>query len=291
MPTWKRDVASGLVVLLPIALTIWVVFWLFSRLAALGLVAWLVEPQFFGGGDFGLIAALVVRVLLTLVVLGVVVLSIGYLMRTALGTLVEETIDDLVNRLPGLRVVYNASKMAVETALSGTEELQTPVKLETWNGIRMTAFKTGKTTDDGREVLFLPTAPNITTGFVIEVESDRIEETDERVEDALTRILSAGFGDTDASARGIAIDVIDEKTAAPADGGTMAGSADEVDESPDDAHDRDERPVEADGGADEAGGDASVADGGADEAEGGADEAEGGADEGDDRTPTTGSDD
>jgi len=93
-------------------------------------------------------------------------------------------------------VVYNASKMAVETAVSGTEDLQTPVKLEVWDGMRMTAFKTGKTTEDGREVLFLPTAPNITTGYVVEVHPDRYEEIDERVEDALTRILSAGFGET-----------------------------------------------------------------------------------------------
>jgi len=87
--------------------------------------------------------------------------------------------------------------MAVETAVGSTDELQAPVKLETWDGLRMTAFKTGKTTSDGRELLFLPTAPNITTGFVVEVDPDRYEETGESVEDALTRVLSAGFGDTD----------------------------------------------------------------------------------------------
>ena len=59
----------------------------------------------------------------------------------------------------------------------------------------MTAFKTGNTTADGREILFLPTAPNITTGFVIEVEPDRYTEIDDNVEDALTRLISAGFGD------------------------------------------------------------------------------------------------
>jgi len=63
--------------------------------------------------------------------------------------------------------------------------------------MRMTAFKTGKTTDDGRIVLFLPTAPNITTGFVIEIEPEDVTEVDERVEEALMRILSAGFGDSD----------------------------------------------------------------------------------------------
>jgi uncharacterized membrane protein len=106
----------------------------------------------------------------------------------------------MINHLPGLRVVYNASKMAVETALSGTDELQTPVKVETWDGLRMTAFKTGKQTEDGRDLLFLPTAPNITTGFVVEVHPDEYEETNESVEEALTRVLSAGFGETNETA-------------------------------------------------------------------------------------------
>jgi uncharacterized membrane protein len=148
------------------------------------------------------------KVMITLVVFTTLVFSVGYLMRTTVGSLVENAIDGVMNQLPGLRVVYNASKMAAETALSDTNQLQKPVKLETWNGMRMTAFKTGKATDDGREVLFLPTAPNITTGFVVEVPPDRFTETDESVEDALTRILSAGFGENNDT--GIPIDVMEQ---------------------------------------------------------------------------------
>ncbi|MFB6311727.1 MAG: DUF502 domain-containing protein [Salinirussus sp.] len=180
MANWKRDFASGLVVLAPLLVTLFVILWLYNRLA--GLPVPVEEP--------------VVRVALTLIVFVLLVFAVGYLMRTALGGLLERLLDNLMNQLPGLRVVYNASKMAVETALSGTESLQSPVRLETWEGMRMTAFKTGKTTADGKEILFLPTAPNITTGFVIEVDPDRYETVDETVEDALTRILSAGFGET-----------------------------------------------------------------------------------------------
>jgi len=199
--SWKRDFASGLIILLPILVTTYVIVYLYSILAgasvflpsvdselllALGAPASAVTPT----------AVEFVRVSVALVLFVLIVFSVGYLMRTAFGDFVEQTLDDTMNYVPGLRVVYNASKMAVETAVGGTDELQAPVKLEVWDGMRMTAFKTGKTTDDGRDVLFLPTAPNITTGYVIEVESDVYEETDERVEDALTRILSAGFGDT-----------------------------------------------------------------------------------------------
>lgn len=179
--TWKRDFASGLVVLTPLLVTVIVLLWLYNRLKGVPID---IEPE-------------PLRVAVSIVVFILLVFAVGYLMRTALGAIIEDGIDDLMNQLPGLRVVYNASKMAAETALNGTEELQAPVRLEVWDGLRMTAFKTGKTTDDGRDVLFLPTAPNITTGFVIEAGPDRYEEVDERVEDALTRILSAGFGESD----------------------------------------------------------------------------------------------
>lgn len=185
MSSWKRDFASGLVVLLPILVTLYVIYWLFMLLSRLSLVATQIEDP-------------VLAVGLTLVVFVLVVFSVGYLMRTAVGGIVEAVIDDLMNRLPVLRIVYNASKMAVETVLSGgAGEFQKPVKVEPWKGMRMTAFKTGKTADDGREVVFLPTAPNITTGFVMELDPEDIEESDESVEDALTRVLSAGFGEND----------------------------------------------------------------------------------------------
>jgi uncharacterized membrane protein len=63
-------------------------------------------------------------------------------------------------------------------------------------------------------VLFLPTAPNITTGFVIEVDPADITETEESVEGALTRILSAGFGDDDRSTVSIQEVVGDDEVAA-----------------------------------------------------------------------------
>ena len=182
MASWKRDAASGLIVLTPVIVTLYVLAFVFGFIANLPLIE--------------TIPMAVLRVPIALVVFALLVLSIGYLMRTAIGGLFEEELDRIMNRLPVLRVVYNASKMAVETAVTGTADLQKPVRLEVWDGLRMTAFKTGQETDDGRELLFLPTAPNITTGFVIEVEPERYEEVNERVEDALTRVLSGGFGET-----------------------------------------------------------------------------------------------
>ncbi len=216
MTSWKRDFASGLVVLGPILISLFVLLWIYGFIAA-------VTPTFIlsdellidllGESSTAERLAGLIRVLVTLAVLTILIFAIGYLMRTTVGGLVERLVDDVANRLPGLRVVYNASKMAAETAFGEQESLQEPVKLEVWDGLRMTAFRTGKTAEDGREVLFLPTSPNITTGFVIEVNPDRLTELDEDVEDALTRVLSAGFGDAERNRdfdAGIPIDVVDE---------------------------------------------------------------------------------
>lgn len=202
MTTWKRDFASGLVVLVPLIVSGWVVWWLYRWIENVSPTGLVIDNP-------------VAQVALTLLIFALFVLAVGYLMRTALGTLVENAIDRAINQVPGLRVVYNASKMAIETALSDSTTLQEPVKLDTWKNIRMTAFKTGRRAPDDRVLLFLPTAPNITSGFVIEVEEDRITETDETVEDALTRILSAGFGEK-GTEPGIPIEVAEERAdAAP----------------------------------------------------------------------------
>ncbi len=197
MINWKRDFVSGLIVLVPLIVTAWVAVWLFSFLSGAPIFDVIEEDiivDVVGLEEY----ASQLRILLTLIVFIILVFAVGYLMRTALGELLEATVDDLMNRLPGVRIIYNASKMAIETALGHKTALQTPVKVEPWEGMQMTAFKTGKRTKEGRELVFMPTAPNITTGFVMEVYEENLIEADESVEEALTRLLSAGFGeDTD----------------------------------------------------------------------------------------------
>jgi uncharacterized membrane protein len=183
MAEWKRDVGSGLVILVPLLVTLYAAMWLFLLIAGLPLVDVIEDPF--------------TRVAVALSVLVLAIALTGVAMRTAAGALVSSWLDTAINRVPVLRVVYNASQIAVETAVSGNAELKEPVKITTWMGARMTAFKTGKKTADGRIMLFMPTAPNVTTGYVIEVEPENVEPTDETVEEAMTRLLSAGFGDGD----------------------------------------------------------------------------------------------
>lgn len=180
LATWRRDTISGLVVLAPLLVTVYVVAWIYTLLAGVPVLDSVRPP--------------IVRVVIVLVGFAGLVWVTGSLMRTTTGTIVEATLDTLVNRIPGLRIAYNASKMGLETVIDGTDQLQVPVRVETWPGLYMTGFKTGTRTSDGCDMVFIPTAPNITSGFVVELDPAETTELDESVEDALVRIISCGFG-------------------------------------------------------------------------------------------------
>ncbi|MDY7082990.1 MAG: DUF502 domain-containing protein [Halobacteria archaeon] len=189
MKLWlKRNLASGIIVIAPIAVTFYVIYWVYSKFASLP------GSDIFNRTEIPIVNEFI-KVIVSIVLIVALLLVVGSLVRTAFGVILQNQLDKIANRIPGIRLVYNATKMGIQTLLGETEEFQKPAKLDV-QGLRFTVFKTGNRADDGREIIFLPTAPNITSGLVIEVKSDRIIETEEDTEDALTRILSAGFGDS-----------------------------------------------------------------------------------------------
>ena len=84
MATWKRDFASGLIILAPLLVTLFVVAWIFNQLARIPIE---VEPP-------------ALRVALTLVVFLLLVMAVGFLMRTAVGAVVSTRSNVTVPVLP-----------------------------------------------------------------------------------------------------------------------------------------------------------------------------------------------
>ena len=184
METLKRNLASGLVIVAPLAIAGFVIYYILSWMGGIPLIA-AIDPWF-------------VRVPVVVLLFCLTVLSVGYLMRTTAGNVIVSMIGAMIRRIPVLRIVYNAAQLAIETAIGEHRGRVEPVKIQAWEGLRVTAFSTGNTTSDGRIICFFPTAPNITTGYVIEVEENDIERTGEGIEKGLIRVLSAGFGDRSA---------------------------------------------------------------------------------------------
>ncbi|WP_049928880.1 DUF502 domain-containing protein [Halopiger goleimassiliensis] len=197
MSSWQRDFSRGLIVLAPILVSGYLCYVLYGFIDgftpnALGL-EWLLESVIENETVRARLLALLRVALSVGVFLGLLYVA-GAVVRTALGTVVERAIDTSANALPGLRVVYNASKTAAETAVNEQTELRQPVKLEVWDDIRLTAFQTGHSTENGNTLYFVPTSPNVTSGFLVEADPDEVIHLDESFDKALGRVLSGGFG-------------------------------------------------------------------------------------------------
>jgi len=180
----RRDLLSGVVVLAPIAIVLYVIYWVFTHVS---LVPLPLAPT----GQPAVDA--VVKAVLVLLGFLVLFFAVGRGTRTFLGKGLERGFDRQMNRIPALRIIYNASKVALEMVIRGAQEYRMPVLVRVTPERSLMGFKTGTEVVEGRETVFVPTAPNITSGMILYVETDRLVDVDESTEEVLTHVISAGF--------------------------------------------------------------------------------------------------
>jgi uncharacterized membrane protein len=181
----KASAVTGLIVLAPFAATLLFIQWF------LGFFNGFPGAQLFQVSSYALVNQFI-KLGMVVSALGVSAIGVGRVFSTKRGERLEKRIDSIFTELPVIGTVYSITKTAADTVFRRTEDFEDPVKLS-YQGLRLTAFQTGNSSSDGRKMVFVPTSPNITSGFVIEVEEDRLEETDESLEQAFTKVLSAGF--------------------------------------------------------------------------------------------------
>jgi uncharacterized membrane protein len=183
----KEPAMAGIIVLAPILVTLFIVDWILDRVNAIPYIDLLNLTNYYLVNQF-------VKLAFIISFGAFLVTVIGRFVRTEKGFRIEKTVDNAVDRIPFIGAVYSISKVTADTVFNGAEEFSDPVKLEV-NGMRVTGYRTGNKSREDREIVFVPTSPNITTGFVVEVKPEDIIETEETPREALTRTLSAGFGD------------------------------------------------------------------------------------------------
>lgn len=184
----KRRMIAGLVVIAPLGVTVWVLWWIFGLMDGI-LGAWLE-------------ALLGVRIPgLGLIMLVLILLGVGWLAEETVGARILEWWHGALDRVPLVSRLYGATRRIVGSVFGGEERrfFREVVFFEyPTRGQWTLGFVTGgvppaleSRMEDGVTV-FLPTSPNPVTGFLIVVPADRIIRLPVTVEDGFTFILSAG---------------------------------------------------------------------------------------------------
>lgn len=180
----RTIVVAGLVVVVPIGLTIWIMVWIFNG------VEHLIQPAvrfIFGrtypGVGFGVAVVLI--------------LLVGLVTTNVFGRQAVQWAESMLGRIPVIRRLYIAlkdiSQSFSDPAANGylqvvLVEFPTP-------GLRAIAFVTNEEIDKNGEKLitvFVPNAPTPTSGFVELVREKDIIRTTMSVEDAVKMVVSGG---------------------------------------------------------------------------------------------------
>jgi uncharacterized membrane protein len=184
----RRYFFVGLVVIAPVGLTVIVLRWIFETLDAI-----LGEP---------LQAALKVRIPgLGFVLLGLVVLGVGWIVHRAVGRRLLQTWNQTLLRFPVAGRLYNAASQIIQGLASDRARIFKRTVLVPYptDGLWAVAFVTSEEAPALSALVgapcvsvFVPTTPNPTSGFLLVVPRDRLVETDIAVEDAMKFVISAG---------------------------------------------------------------------------------------------------
>lgn len=185
--TLRRWLIAGLVVTAPLGLTIYILWWLFVRVDGL-----------LGRFLYGAIGFRIPGVGLIMLVL--VLLAVGWATERAVGGRVLTWWHDALERLPVVRNLYGASSRIVRTVFGGGRRFFREVVLIQYpsQGRWTVGFVTSdvespltKHVPNGITV-FVPTAPNPTSGFLVVVPRHDTVTLPLTVEEGFTFVLSAG---------------------------------------------------------------------------------------------------
>ena len=188
----RGNFLTGLVIVLPVALTIWMI-WAFVGFvdnSVLPLVPDAYKPSSEWRG-FGVIVFLVFTSI------------VGAMTKGIFGKQLLKYIESLVDRMPIVRTIYNGVKQIVETVLNQSNSSFEKACMVEYprRGIWAIAFVSTSTKgevlansgEDEMMSIFLPTTPNPTSGFLLFVPKQDVVILDMDVEAAAKLVISAGL--------------------------------------------------------------------------------------------------
>jgi uncharacterized membrane protein len=180
---------TGLIVIAPIGVTVWVLSWLFLKLDP---IIGRYLPRIYGFEPRGL----------GVVALVVLLIVVGWASQKAMGRRALRVWNAVANRVPVARRLYRASSHVFEAVLTRDQKLFRHCAMIEYPspGSHTLVFETA---DAAREVegvigepsvaVFVPTVPNPTSGFLLFVPRSRVHRLDMTVEEGFKVILSAGM--------------------------------------------------------------------------------------------------
>ena len=185
----RMRLVSGVIVLIPLAITLFILNLLFTSLTAF--VRPLLRPWL---GELPVYSL----TLIALAVTAAIIYAVGVVTAHIVGRRLIHWGEALLLRLPIIKSVYAASKQVVDTFSSSSKASFKAVVFVEFprKGSLAVGFITGTLLDPNGQMLyrvFVATTPNPTSGFLLMLPEADLQFTDISVEDGVKMIVSGGM--------------------------------------------------------------------------------------------------
>ncbi|MEX0326315.1 MAG: DUF502 domain-containing protein [Puniceicoccaceae bacterium] len=194
----RNAFVSGLLLLAPVGVTIFVVNFLIQRI---GVPTRQVFFFFIPSDQSNNIWVEYVLYIAAVLVVVVFITLLGWLSKRLIGRALVNFFERIVDTVPVVRSVYNTVKQIRDTFVQQQKAVfQKAVLLEyPRKGVWVLGFLTGRgkgeiqhRTDSELINIFVPTTPNPTSGFLLMVPREEVVELDMSIPDAMKVIISGG---------------------------------------------------------------------------------------------------
>ena len=185
----ERQFLAGLAVLLPIGLTLYIV-WILFNLVSKGFSPLLIRIPFLR--EMPIVMLRVIGLLITLVIIWI----IGLVATNIVGRKVLKLPEALLLKAPLVNRIYQIMRQIIQTIIVSKTALRQVVLVEyPRKGVYAVAFVTNIHEEKGKKKysLIIPTTPNPTTGFFAIVPEEEVFPLKMTVEEGMKLIVSAGI--------------------------------------------------------------------------------------------------
>ncbi|MBS0327100.1 MAG: DUF502 domain-containing protein [Proteobacteria bacterium] len=189
----KRYLIAGLIVWVPLGITIWVIHWLLSSLDQILLVLpTSLQPRQLFGFDIPGLGVVVAFVILFLT---------GVVAANFFGQRLIRAWESMLGRIPFVKSIYSSVKQVSDTLFSGRGNAFRKALLVEFPrpGCWTIGFLTGTPAPavtsylaDEHVSVYVPTTPNPTGGYFVMIPKSQVHELDMTVDEALKYIISMG---------------------------------------------------------------------------------------------------
>lgn len=198
----SRYFLAGLLAIIPIGVTIWVLKFIFDFLVSVGSGPVAAGQRLLKekwGIDWAWLDVQAFNNIIAVIVVIVFVYSVGVMVRGYIGNKILGGFESILDRIPVVKTLYSAVKqlLGLFNKNPGDGEIESIVLIDFPNDQMKTVGLVTRTMtdpDSGEKLaaVYVPTTPNPTNGYLEIVPVERLTPTDWTFDQAMTFVVSAG---------------------------------------------------------------------------------------------------